>query len=285
MDSGNEQRRVLELFRTLYALPWDSEDRPSRYENLTDILEIIAVFLRLKPSYLYGQGFHNEALIPIIERIASRFGLMTVRTLGVRSYQHREPNFDPAIKQWDLEDQDRKRSEGKNILWVYRDPSVLSLIQETIEGRISCAQALGYPECCTTDYYERGMKEWERLIEGYKRTYNASSPEEVIALLKQDAAVAIEMDPGHSQMRQSSKLFPYVQFEACPQCLQNRDSEAARINLAMRDLAFSISPVFGREIWQACYTDYGVMNVSRIPRNQLCPCGGGKKFKNCCGKE
>ena len=25
-------------------------------------------------------------------------------------------------------------------------------------------------------------------------------------------------------------------------------------------------------------------NFGKIPRNQLCPCGSGKKFKHCCGK-
>ena len=30
--------------------------------------------------------------------------------------------------------------------------------------------------------------------------------------------------------------------------------------------------------------DYKQKNNAKLGRNYLCPCGSGKKFKNCCGK-
>ncbi|XCY67577.1 SEC-C metal-binding domain-containing protein [Streptococcus iniae] len=48
-----------------------------------------------------------------------------------------------------------------------------------------------------------------------------------------------------------------------------------------QQLAQNIS---AKTISQTEATDAGI-DFSNVKRNDLCPCGSGKKFKNCCGKK
>jgi len=42
-----------------------------------------------------------------------------------------------------------------------------------------------------------------------------------------------------------------------------------------------VERIMGNALKKKVSTD---VNFGRIPRNELCPCGSGKKYKNCCGK-
>jgi hypothetical protein len=123
----------------------------------------------------------------------------------------------------------------------------------------------------------------EGLVSGLRKKFKVNTADEIIALLKRDEGVGLDTDSIRREMERSAVRFPYVQFFACVDCLDAADSPAARVNRAMRDLAFAVSPSFGVDIWRAARDKSGAgMGVS-VSRNDPCPCGSNKKFKKCCG--
>lgn len=41
---------------------------------------------------------------------------------------------------------------------------------------------------------------------------------------------------------------------------------------------------YGESIARKRFEKYQMENKSKIGRNQLCPCGSGRKYKKCCGR-
>ncbi len=117
-------KRLHSLFQDLRQLRFHSTDKPSRTENLTDILEIVAVMAGLKPAHLSGQGFRSGALIDALERMAARHGLLSLRTKEIKPYRHRRPRYDPAIYRWETDSEERRRQAGVDVLWIYREASL-----------------------------------------------------------------------------------------------------------------------------------------------------------------
>ena len=68
--------RLRSLYRALRSIPFDPLEKPSPWENLTDVLEILAVWQGIKPAHLSGHGFRSERLLVDLESVAA-----TVRTV------------------------------------------------------------------------------------------------------------------------------------------------------------------------------------------------------------
>lgn len=46
-----------------------------------------------------------------------------------------------------------------------------------------------------------------------------------------------------------------------------------------------VDPLEHPEVWEACNPTEQLKAEPRVPPNAKCPCGSGKKFKKCCGKQ
>ena len=270
------------LFTRLSTIFAESAERPNRRENLVDVLEIMAVFTGLKPAHLSGQGLHSEKLIGQITKFIGEFGLYYFRTPTIRAFRDRLPLLDPLIVRWEDECAEAARRNSPQILWIYRVPSLHEVILDTAEGRIDCATALGYPKCCVHYDSEQKNRLLEEYVAGLKRKFKPQNDKEIIHLLEIDEYAEIDDSKVDLDRKKSFRSFPYVEFFACPNCISTATSPASKINRAMRDLAFSLSPLFGRDIWMSSYGDSTPSGRNAFPRNHPCPCGSGKKFKQCC---
>lgn len=271
------------LFHELRKLSAPTQDKPLLSENLTDVLEILAVTEGIKPAHLNGHGFRSAQLNGHLESLAARYGLSTLRTTRISRFQYRPPTCWPEVAQWQREQDEARRVKEGDVIWIYRDPGIAQLIPDTVAGRISCSRALGYPECCVNADFERSEYMFAALVNGLHKKFNVDTAEEMIALLIRDEGVSIDIDPIRKDMELSSARFPYVQFFACAACLAAEESPAARVNRAMRDLAFAVSPSFGVSIWRAALGKSEPRRKLSVPRNDSCPCCSGRKFKKCCG--
>jgi uncharacterized protein YchJ len=274
-----------ELFRDLQPLAGLTPGKPDPHENLTDILELVAVSTGIRLAHLQGHGQHDEERLATIERIAHSHGLRTLRTPSLKPFFHRAPRYDQGIVEWQSADDLENQHRRPEVVWVYSDDRLAAaVIPDVVAGDMGVADALGYPSCCVIHDSERKLAMAEAYVQGIIDTYHPATPDEVFSLWKQNVKVQITVDPDVDigETGASLRRFPYVQFVACPTCLAHADSLAASTNGRMRDLAFELSPSFGRQIWQA--RDLVVNKGRPIPvgRNDACPCGSGSKFKWCC---
>ena len=275
---NSEQLRS--LFGELRSIRFSETEKPGRSENLTDILEIAAVFTGLKPSHLSGHGCRSESLMLTLQQIAPRYGLFTLRTSKCKHFRHREPKYESAIVRWqDLTDEKKASSDG-DVLWIYKNPSLADEILSAVGGHTNASHVLGYPDCCVTHHLENGIRVGETYVAALRKAHSVPTIEEVIGLMEADVPVEVTFAGIDMTDKESHLRFPYVQFDACRRCLSKPDSPAARINKQMRDLAFLLSKEFARDVWRAHYLEHQIKTA--ISRNGLCPCGSGKKYKRCC---
>lgn len=277
---------LLSLFRDLQPLAVQTPGKPDPHENVTDILEIVAVAEGLRRAHLQGQGQHDEQRLAVVERIARGHGLMTLRTRTLIPFLHRQRRYETRIIEFEDTDNVRKQEEGPEVVWVYADGRVAATIPDVVAGRAGVSDVLGYPICCEIHASEQKVALAEAYVQGIIDTHHPRTADEIVALWRRNVQVQIAVDPDADipETEASLRRFPYVQFIACPACLAGNDSPAAQVNGRMRDLAFSLSPSFGRRIWEA--RDL-VINKGRpisVGRNDPCPCGRGSKFKKCCAR-
>lgn len=272
------------LHDDLLTIPPDHIGKPDLWENLTDALEILAVKAAVKPAHLNGQGGGSEKILKFLEQIVLRYSLLTLRTNSLRVFELRKPNYEPEIYNWQNECKESEREGTADVLWIYNEPSLKPAILETVNGKRNVSFVLGYPECCVIQRLEMCIYGMESCIKAFKETYGANTPSDVITLLKEDKGVTSEGWDPREEMKESHRLFPYVQFTACPTCRRSTNSPAGVINGTMRDLAFHVSQTFGRRIWQTSYKTWCPEILKDLGRNDPCPCGSGKKIKKCCEK-
>ena len=170
------------------------------------------------------------------------------------------------------------------MLWVYRDDAQEQIIPQIVDGQSGVGDILGYPACCVTHKSEGGIAMGEAYVEGIKAAYPKDNVDEIVDLWKRDVTVPVTRDPDAdiAEIGASLSRFPYAQFIACPVCVAQADSAAARTNRRMRDLAFDVAPWFGRRIWQARDLVVNRGRPLNVGRNDTCPCGSSTKFKRCC---
>lgn len=273
--------RLRSLFDDLCQLRFDADERRPLAVNLTDILEVAAVVVGVKPAHVNGQGFGSATLLDELEDLARRYEFRTLRTKQIRHYVHRAPCYDQAIYRYmKSDDEEEQRQAELDVLWVYRDPLLNSLILDTVDGKRSVSKVLGYPECCVLYEAETTLRYSELYINALGSTHGAKTVEDYIRLLKEDPGAPFDTSQIDTTIEETGRRFPYVQFEACRTCLNSPESPAANINRSMRDLAFALSPTFGRNIWKAQYEVFA--RRLKIGRNDPCPCGSTRKFKTCC---
>lgn len=273
------------LFQDLQPVAEPTVGKPDPHENLTDILEVVAVAAGLRPAHLQGQGQHDPRRVAALEGIAHRHGLSTLRTRTLIPFFHRSRTYDAQILEFEDADNVRKQQEGPEVLWVYADAEVGATLPEVVAGRAGVSNALGYPACCEIHHSEQNLAVAEAYVQGIVDTYHPATADDIVALWKRDVQVPVAVDPDADILHtgRSLRRFPYIQFIACPTCRSDKDSPSAQVNGRMRDLAFQLSPNFGCRIWKA--RDL-VINKGRpiaVSRNDPCPCGSGSKFKKCCG--
>jgi len=285
LDTLHNQNSGQSLFRALRRLIFDPTEKPDIPENLTDILEIVAVELSSKPSHLNGQGFRSDRLMGQLEDVCSQFGLRTMRTRPIRPFLHRFPNYERKIVDWETEKEELERLSGPDVLWIYKDAEIPARIQDAVAGKTDTARALGYPGCCVRYHGETGIHMGEVYVQSLKKKFHTTSAEDVLKLMEDDVEVEIVGEEIDLTTAKTSKRFPYIQFSACPSCLESSGSPAEEVNMAMRHLGFSLSEQFGREIWRAQYQLLEAQGEKiKIGRNSPCPCGSGAKYKKCCGQ-
>jgi hypothetical protein len=298
--------RLRALYHELRAIPFDEAEKPSAWENLTDVLEILAVWKGIKPMHLNGGGLRSQRLLVDLESVALKYGLLTLRTGPHRPHQHREPKVDRGFLRWQRERERTAASLAGEVLWIYRDPGVKTSIELLLDGRVDETEVLGYPGCCVRARSEIGTQLIEALVEGYQRQHGAVTVEDLIRCAEQDLAVALRT-PIPNTDEDSRRLLPFIQFTACADCLQRADSPAATVNSAMQGLASAVDgrfvreireaarreltagqpPVWGRPSWNAEQERVCQDAASRghPRRNDRCRCGSGTKYKRCCGRK
>jgi hypothetical protein len=121
-----EARRVFEELR---RIAFDTRDKESHHENLTDTLEIVAVAAGLKPAHLNGQGFRSEALLRDLERLADRHRFLRTRTAGIVPYHHRPLRCDGAIAEW-KRTQETAEAVSRVLTKSVREPFVVVATEE-----------------------------------------------------------------------------------------------------------------------------------------------------------
>lgn len=286
-DNLARMERLLSLFHDLQPTAAPTRCKPDPHENLTDILEIVAVAAGIRSAHLQGQGHHDEHRLAVLEGVARRHGLTTLRTRSLTPFFiHRPRRYDPRLIELEDADNVKNQQERPEVLWVYAEPQIITKLQDVVAGRAGVSDVLGYPICCEVYSSEQKLAVAEAYVQGIINTYHPPTADEIVALWKRNVQVQITIDPDADVLhyRHSLRRFPYIQFTACPTCRADKDSPAVRVNGRMRDLAFSLSPSFGRQIWEA--RDL-VINKGRpiaIGRNDPCPCGRAAKFKKCCAR-
>jgi hypothetical protein len=171
-----------------------------------------------------------------------------------------------------------------SVLWVFNGPEIADDIPGVVAGNAGVSALLDYPECCVRFDSERKIALTEAYVQGIENTFHPTTDAELIELWKADVKVAITVDPdeGICQTDASLRRFPYVSFIACPRCRTDLTSPAVLRNRRMRDLAFSLAPSFGRQVWQTRDLLVGKGRPASWGRNDPCPCTSGLKFKKCC---
>lgn len=138
------------FFRDLQSLAMPTPGKPDPHENLTDILELVAVAEGLKPAHLQGQGHHDEGRLGVLETICQSHGLRTLRTRPLIPFLHRPRRYDAKIVAFEDDDNVRRQKEGPDVLWVYASSEVEPRLPDLVMGRSGVADVLGYPDCCET---------------------------------------------------------------------------------------------------------------------------------------
>jgi hypothetical protein len=280
MRMPNDPTTLRELLSDLRSLPFGLPDKPDPWQNLTDMLELLAVAAGTKPAHLQGQGFRSEAVIHGLEAVAPRYGLCCLRTPALRNYRHRHPDYDPKIIVWEDRRTAAEQALAPGLLWVYADRELEAAIREAVSGVRSVAAILGYPDCCTLRNSEVQIAIAEAYVRRLFEQYRISTSEECIRLQENNAPVDALLPPDVGE--DTLWRFPYTQVRACADCLRDAASPAARVNRRMRDLAFDVNPSFGKAIWRARDRVATKGRTRALGRNDPCSCGSGGKYKKCC---
>ncbi len=298
--------RILALYQDLRRVNFDPQEKPSLSENLTDILEILAVAQGIKPSHLNGHGLRSERLLRDLEPVACRHGLLTCRTRPHAPYWHRPPNIDAEYLAWQTDVQKRQAASSPDVLWVYQDPAIEASIERLVAGNGEEAETFGYPSCCVNARADIAARMMELLVAAYKTQHGAKSVQDLIRSSEQDLGVTIDQ-PIHLLDDESKQKFPFVQFTACDSCIDRVNSPAAQLNSLFHQLAREVDELFAKQIERAvaeplaiarpnqalqaraaepleCLPPLDLKPTYRVGRNDPCPCGSGLKFKKCHGR-
>jgi hypothetical protein len=291
MIVGTALRR---LFEELREIGFDLREKESHHENLTDILEILAVAAGLKPAHLNGQGFRSETLLVDLERVADHWSLFHTRTAGIVHHRPRALRCDVAIAEWKRAQQISEAHRAPSLLWIYQRPELSEAIGRLVRGEEGSAVVLGYPQCCVLASGEKDLLLFEEYVRALVRAGSPQSPDQIIRQIEADAGVmdqkisAIFSD-AMGRVTKTRGIYPFVSYTACGACLASPLSPTARLNRSMKDLALSMSAEFVSEIVAAAGGEPTTSKESlhtrsvKVGRNDSCPCGSGKKYKKCHG--
>lgn len=241
VDTNPERMALLQrLYQSLRTVRFDPIAKPSRWENLTDILEVLAVAAGLKPAHLNGRGSYSAATLEDLERIALQYGLKSQRTLQHLEYHHRVPRMDAGLYQHHLQQQRIRQQQLPPVLWIYQQDLLRDGILRLVQNHANPEPILGYPACCITADSEILVQMLETKERMYRRRYGAITPEDLIRC--HDLGVETPMEiPLARMIAHSTRRFPFVQFTACERCQADVTSPAAHIHDRMEDLAEHIS--------------------------------------------
>ena len=148
--------KLLVLYRALRSICFDPLEKPSAWEDLTDVLEILAVWKGIKPAHLNGHGFRSERLLADLESVARKHGLLTLRTPPHLPHQHREPRVARGFLEWQQQRERRAASAAGEVLWIYRDPLLQAAIGLLLDGRVDETEVLGYELLCGSTPFSDG---------------------------------------------------------------------------------------------------------------------------------
>ena len=296
----DDDDRLRSLYRALRSIHFDPLEKPSHWERLTDVLEILAVRQGIKPAHLSGHGFRSQQLLLALESVAGKHGLLTLRTPPHQPHWHREPRVEHGFLEWHRQCQQHEASAAGAVLWIYRNTSLRPSIELLLNGGVDETKVLGYPDCCVRAHSAICTQLIEALVDGYRRQHQAVTVKELIRCGERDVPVAVT--PISTMEADTRWRFPFVQFTACPDCLGRSDSPAAGVNAAMQRLAITVDAELADQIQQAAWRE----TTGRQPplsggpfagtaaqfvgtdrhrrRNDRCPCGSGTKYKRCCGR-
>jgi hypothetical protein len=244
------------LLKDLRSISFNPEEKESRSQILLDFLEIVAVACGKKPAHLQGQGMRSESLTQGIEETATRHGLHSLRTHPMFDFWPRSPNYEIEFFEWQREQDRLAKEQQPSVLWVFKDPELEAVIDQTVSGDIDASAALGYPECCVREHDELGVQLAEMLVEGFKHEHGAKSVEDFIHCTEIDAEVPLDLPHPGLRIGRSAAKFRFVQFSACENCFAVNDSPATQVNLEMRKLARTLSPFFHDKIERSTKKEY-----------------------------
>jgi hypothetical protein len=201
-----------------------------------------------KPAF--AMGFDEETpprLVHFLDQQAPLLRLFLKETARpprahVRMAEVPDPVCRAIVERWD-----RSGNLSDRILWVFKDPSHESLIDQAVGGKIGVHKALGYPDCCAEAYRGDQAARIELYYEKLRKEHGATSDAEVLELIRKNVPVTA-CPPGAERAIQTVSRFPYIPFIACHACLVERNSEASQQNSRYRRMIAALDPMAARTI-------------------------------------
>lgn len=255
------------FFDELMTLPWTGPERPSTHEALTDILEIVAVSLGLRPAHLNGQGCTSPLLLAALEAVVRRHDLRVVRTPSLFG-EALSPNLPAAyLEHLHLAN---TRSQHPDVLWIFRDKRLRTEITGLAKGNGATFTAvLGYPVCCVRAHRRDSVAVSELAYQTLRQLSGRETPEEVIAYELSGAQDPLPegveeqfRDLTGTRVLNGLRHFPFIGFSPCETCSASPESPAARINRALEQLAEALSPRFAEKIRQSSAHELALLSES-----------------------
>lgn len=139
--------------------------------------------------------------------------------------------------------------------------TLLDAKEETVKERIIVEAA--NVEWYVTQYYPEHKEEFERVREKYPQTYALA--EEFLTLVDKDANAAGDLCV-EELLKHTSNV-----------------TDARELRMSLRKSYYKIESKNHETAFIQSRTTYK-RAATKVGRNDPCPCGSGKKFKQCCGK-
>jgi hypothetical protein len=213
-----------------------------KFEDLKNKLALLAVFTGYKETFLYET---NE--IKKIKRLSKICRYHNVHTIVTR-FSSRPLVRRPRVPDFFIEDFlefSLKSRVGYQALWVYKDASVVSKIDRSLDSEWNLGILLGYPACCVAEYTENKVRGVEVFFTALKE--KAQTREAIKHLLYTDSELQMEL-PGLNLVDKTISQFPFVFHVACEDCLSGKRTVSLKLNKEYQEVAWNASKHLHDEI-------------------------------------
>jgi hypothetical protein len=260
-------KKAENVFSALGRIDFNHKNRKDRQQNFLEPLELVATAIGIKRSFCAGLSSYDERFCGMLQTFAEKNELLSTRSpsvdvqLQLRALPGHKIShaFLTRFSNMLATEQDRKM----RILWIYTDQKTGIDVQAAVLGNISVGELLGYPKCCTNGYLQLEAHLIDTEMKFYSKHYRAESDDDQIScyraqrLIEGDFVDRLDAIKDEIRSRQalSIKLYPFIHFIACRECMKSPQSPASLQNIEMSELAEALNPTFARK-FRAYADDY-----------------------------